>query len=171
MTHTTDQERAEFEKWWSSPHIWGRGHKEAQWASWQAARRAPAVPVPHDVVRDACARMCDARAESLQAGNMFTAANEAFKCAMAIRTHPAYQHHLRAAMLAAAPQPPEAEPVRMPEPVAYLHECGKKLSLRTLEFSKVAIQLSAKGYKSHGLFTEQQVRQLLAAHGIQEQST
>ena len=46
MTHTTDQERAEFEKWWSSPHIWGRGHKEAQWASWQAARRAPAAPVP-----------------------------------------------------------------------------------------------------------------------------
>lgn len=72
-------------------------------------RRAPAVPVPPDVVRDACARMCDARAESLQAGNMFTAANEAFKCAMAIRTHPAYQHHLRAAMLAAAPQPPEVD--------------------------------------------------------------
>lgn len=44
MTASTEQERAEFEKWWSSPHIWGRGHKEAQWASWQAARRAPAVP-------------------------------------------------------------------------------------------------------------------------------
>lgn len=79
--------------------------------------------------------------------------------------------------LAAAPQPTEADmgipisqtnqqveaPVQLPEPVAYLHECGKKPSLRTLEFSKVAIQLSAKGYKSLPLYTEQQVRQLFAA--------
>lgn len=60
----------------------------------------------------------------------------------------------------------EADQVQMPEPVAYLHECGKKPSLRTLEFSKVAIQLSAKGYKSMPLYTEHQVRQLLAERGI-----
>lgn len=56
-----------------------------------------------------------------------------------------------------------AAPVQMPEPAAYLHECGKKPSLRTLEFSKVDIQLAAKGYKSIPLYTEHQVRQLLAA--------
>lgn len=64
------------------------------------------------------------------------------------------------------PQPPVAAPLELPEPVAYLHECGKKPSLRTLEFSKVVIKLSAKGYKSLPLYTEQQVMDLLKSHGI-----
>lgn len=62
----------------------------------------------------------------------------------------------------------EAAPVQMPEPVAYLHECGKKPSLRTLEFSKVAIQLAAKGYKSIPLYTEHQVQELLEKYGIRQ---
>ena len=28
-------ERAAFEIWWSTPHLWSHGHKEAQWAAWQ----------------------------------------------------------------------------------------------------------------------------------------
>ena len=68
--------------------------------------------------------------------------------------------------LAAAQKPPAAAPVQMPEPVAYLHECGKKPSLRMLEFSKVVIQLSAKGYRSLPLYTEQQVIDLLKSAGV-----
>ena len=62
-----------------------------------------------------------------------------------------------------------AAPVVLPEPVAYLHECGKKPSLRSLEFSKVALQLSAKGYKAIPLYTEQQLRALLATGGLPRQ--
>lgn len=70
-------------------------------------------------------------------------------------------------ILSAAPA--AAAPVVLPEPVAYLHECGKKPSLRSLEFSKVALQLSAKGYKAIPLYTEQQLRSLLATGGLPRQ--
>ena len=29
-------ERSAFESWWSTPHLWSNGHKEAQWSAWQA---------------------------------------------------------------------------------------------------------------------------------------
>lgn len=49
MTHTTEQERAEFEKAWRERPIYMGGvhQKEVAYIWWmQAARRAPAVPVP-----------------------------------------------------------------------------------------------------------------------------
>ncbi len=63
--------------------------------------------------------------------------------------------------LAAAPQPPEAAPVELPEPFAYVehHKAGDNL------------WFDHPGGKHSALYTEQQVRQLLADHGIQEQST
>ena len=79
-------------------------------------------------------------------------------------------------MLAAAPQQPEAAqsnsaefdgiekaaaPVQMPEPAAtVLSKLGTTCMFPSAEISKGA-----------KLYTEQQVRQLLANHGIQERST
>lgn len=61
--------------------------------------------------------------------------------------------------LAAAPQPPEAAPVQMPEPVG----CTTKRWGVAWNTSQIEA--------GSPLYTEQQVRQLLAAHGIKEQST
>ena len=76
------------------------------------------------------------------------------------------------AMLAAAPQPPEAKasvsngtfaaPVQLPEPVAY-----QWLSTDNFRISGGPVS----GAYWNKLYTEQQVRQLLAANGIQERST
>lgn len=188
MTQSIDAERSEFEGYALSVGLSlrtaGFGYYEkletcSAWAAWQAARRAPAAPMPKckDRLLAALERAISAETALRQlideAGNDMT---------------PGWEDRLSACidrgneLLAAAPQPPDSfqtegglkseirttstAPVQMPEPIAYLHECGKKPSLRTLEFSKVAIQLSSKGYKSHGLYTEQQVRQLLATHGI-----
>ena len=67
-----------------------------------------------------------------------------------------------AAIFAAAPQPPEAAPVQLPEPVAY-----QWLSTDNFRISGGPVS----GAYWNKLYTEQQVRQLLANHGIQEQST
>ena len=161
MTQSTEQERAEFEKWWSSPHIWGRGHKEAQWASWQAARRAPAAPVPQGwklVPVEPTEEMLRS-----MAGQFFGTMPEA-----------------KAAFdeaLAAAPQPPEATvkdsltveaaPVQMPEAQAEVEVRSMKTYL-DLSIHEWSDTLPDGCYK---IYTEHQVRQLLAAQGIQEQST
>lgn len=183
MTHHTEAERAEFELDWQRRHHplpmntrlrddgrYGDHIIQGQFETWQAARsaarRAPAAPVP----------------QGWKPVPMEPTPEQLLKVYKQTGVSRKELADLWTAMLAAAPQPPDAfqtegglksenrttntAPVQMPEPIAYLHECGKKPSLRTLEFSKVAIELSAKGYKSHGLYTEQQVRQLLAAHGI-----
>lgn len=83
--------------------------------------------------------------------------------------------------LAAAPQPPEATvnhsltveaaPVKLPEPSAWMLGCqtiGGDVDWK-LSWSKsgagVCHRLSGKEFE-HPLYTEQQVRQLLEAHGI-----
>lgn len=196
MTHTTDQERSEFEEWARDryPSIdltrdgndYSKALAKDYWSLWQAGRRAPAVPVPQSIEQMAvdrykvvpshssmfypCAVVAGDGQQQLYIGHEAECQNMARKFTGAF---------LDGAFvaLAAAPQPPEADhipdagnmveaPVQLPEPVAYLHECGKKPSLRTLEFSKVAIQLYAKGYKSLPLYTDQQVRTILAQHGI-----
>lgn len=46
-------ERAAFEIWWSTPHSWSHGHKEAQWAAWQARAALAATPAAApDTLRD-----------------------------------------------------------------------------------------------------------------------
>lgn len=59
-----------------------------------AATQPAAQGMDISIVREACARMCDSRGESLQSGGMFVAANEAFKCSASIRQHPSFFIHL-----------------------------------------------------------------------------
>lgn len=83
--------------------------------------------------------------------------------------------HKYASMLAAAPQPPEAAcsvsngetqaaPVQMPEPV------GVAFTFETEEGGPIASQITSDATRLPmgwcKLYTEQQVRELLAAHGI-----
>lgn len=72
--------------------------------------------------------------------------------------------------------PPEAAPVVLPEPSAWISACqtiGGGVDWK-LSWSKpgagVRHRLSGEEFE-HPLYTEQQVRDLLAAHGIQERST
>ena len=114
----------------------------------QAARRAPAVPVPQVT------------------NEMIEAANEAYcpfgDMELAIQ-----------AALAAAPKPPEAAPVQLPEPFTTLVR-KKSWSPNCYEAAPLS---NTKDYGRQwaderiNVYTEQQVRELLAAHGIQEQST
>lgn len=82
--------------------------------------------------------------------------------------------------LAAAPQPPEADhipdagkmvavPVQMPEPVAaesrFTTFAGNRWRWCTVEHARAFG--ADKGYEVRYLYTEQQVRDLLAAHGIE----
>ena len=153
MTHMTDQERAEPIKMQPgddlhltmlmAPHglnfVTGKDREQLlAWGRdvWQAARRTQVVPMTLEQAQQSMRS-----ATSHKPGKIIAASG------------------------LCAPQPPEANsaefdrikaaPVQMPEPAAYLHECGKKPSLRTLEFSK--------GYKSIPLYPEHQVRPLLAA--------
>ena len=89
-----------------------------------------------------------------------------------------------AAMLAAAPQPPEADhipdagkmvaaPAQLPEPPFWYCESKTPDAIwpigRTTKKRESAFK---DGYfNQQALYTEQQVRELLAAHGIKEQST
>ena len=123
----------------------------------QAARRDPAVPVTP--VTDA----------------MREAAEEAYM--------PFGDMHLAIqAALAAAPQPPEVAqsnsaefdgvktkvaPVQLPEPVAKVEDGGLKWHIPDSGYSLPVRYLQG----THKLYTEQQVRELLANHGIQEQNT
>lgn len=104
MTHTTDAERAEFEKAWRERPIYMGGvhQKEVAYIWWtQAARRAPAVPVPQGL-REAAQRAHDwmeSQADSQSKGN-----HHSFDL-FCLRQ----ERDALAEALAAAPQPPEAD--------------------------------------------------------------
>lgn len=141
----------------------------------QAARRAPAVPVPQGwkLVPDAN-NMTDEQAEAI--------CNLVSCCGGGA-------HEVYEAALSAAPQTPEAQasvsngtleaPVQMPELESRIDvlEVAKELKQSISAFGdtkgkakeKAAFYLTSQ-YEQI-LYWEQQVRQLLAAHGIQEQST
>lgn len=174
MTHHTDAERAEFDlmrfafeskgseayKAWlievrdgDSYKPWGVVNDWRNWqTAWQAARRAPAAPVPQGVVEpiDTVKYWRDAYANP-QGDEHFMGHGMVVKI---------FDDYL--GMLAAAPQPPEAAPVQLPEPVAY-----QWLSTDNFRISGGPVS----GAYWNKLYTEQQVRELLANHGIQEQST
>ena len=61
---------------------------------------------------------------------------------------------------------PEAAPVQLPEPVAKIF-----FDRKGCEVSELPAWENLRPYGTHELVSVQQVRQLLAAHGIQEQST
>lgn len=218
MTHTTEQERADFEAWyiagarksvpafaeWSEIELregcmrpdsgsYRIDYARIAWDAWQAARRAPAVPVPQiDPVHGDClppigsrvfirhGRDDDAHA-CIVTGYYAWGDLNGSKHLHRVFVHLVYEgtdtkqarmlcdcYATAEEALAAAPQPPEADmgipisvaaPVRLPEPV------GCTTKPWGVAWNTSQIEAGTK------LYTEQQVRQLLAAHGIKEQST
>lgn len=160
MTHNTDAERAEFEEWAiEDPEIMAiedcfakcRYTGEYVYQSvrianraWQAARRAPAAAVP--------------QGWNLVPAEPHTGSN--YEAGLWSR------RNWDAALedQASAPQPPEAAPVQMPEPV------GVAFTFETEEGGPIASQITSDATRLPmgwcRLYTEQQVRELLAAHGI-----
>lgn len=157
MTHHTDAQRAAFEAWARGYGTWEvrrdddvalgtTGYTDitltVAWHAVQAARRAPAAPVPQIAeVQDSLV---------------------AISAAIADQDDSAAQSMLRGllSMLAAAPQPPEAAPVQLPEPAGWIDDGGM-----------VFWNDGRKPNDGEIIYTEQQVRELLANHGIQERST
>lgn len=115
----------------------------------QAARRAPAAPVQEEPT----SKQVVLGAGALLGQPENTADNRHPDWHSAV----AKARSVYLAMLAAAPQPPEAAPVQLPEPSGVVvTTIGNYASVNAAPFIR-------KGEK---LFTEQQVRELLAAHGI-----
>lgn len=143
-------------------------------------RRAPAAPVPQGW-KLVPVESTEAMARAFRADDA-----PGYFCMTTLRCADFSERY--AAMLAAAPQPleglkrenpatkPEAAPVQLPEPSAWMLGCqtmggdvGWKLSW-SKSGAGVCHRLSGEEFE-HPLYTEQQVRQLLANHGIQERST
>ncbi|MDH1766553.1 hypothetical protein N5D37_13045 [Comamonas aquatica] len=133
------------------------------YAAQQASRRAQVVPKGWKLVPVTPTK------EQLRAG-YWSGAGE-------IRLHEEWaRRESYERMLAAAPQTPAAAPVELPEPSAWMFGCktvGGGVSWK-LSWSKpgagVCHRLSGEEFEQP-LYTEHQVRELLAAHGIQERST
>ena len=207
MTASTEQERAEFEAWyiararkavpafaeWSEIEIregcmrpdsgsYRIDSARIAWDAWQAARRAPAVPVPQEVekLRAELAEETEAtdnwRRLALQFDNhrmqalwhlraVVNADNSTLEAKVAedfLKAPPLDGEAVlaqRIAALAAAPHPPETEPVQMqmPEPVAYQW-------LETDNFRTSGKSLNGSYWRK--LYTEHQVSTILAQHGI-----
>lgn len=177
-----------------APHLGVAGYSDAvltiAWHAVQACRRAQAAPVPQGL-REAAQRAHDwmeSQADSQSKGNYHSFDLFCLR----------HERDALAEALAAAPQPPDAEQcqscrtgspyactctfktdrnsdpscfeaaaVQLPEPVAkieggslkwHIPDAGYSLPVRYLQGTQM-------------LYTEQQVRQLLAAHGIKEQNT
>ena len=155
MTYTsTEQERAEFEARFKhldltqEPDSWGAPRYKHDaislaWEAWQTARRAQVVLVPQGwklvpveptekMISEGCC------AQTLKDGHRYIG-----ECAA--KTAWSF-------MLAAAPTPPAAATTVMPEPFAYVehHKAGDNL------------WFDHPGGKHSALYTEQQVRELLA---------
>lgn len=174
MTHDKDTERAEFEKAWRERPIYmgGDHQKEVAYIWWmQAARRAPAAPVPQGwkLVPISPTQ------EQLRAG-YWSGGGE-------IRLHEEWaRKESYERMVHKAPQPPEAvqsisaefdgikkvaAPVELPEPGLYSFEehiapfVGDERKMARTTYTKFKPQAAHTRW-----YNEQQVRDLLAAHGI-----
>lgn len=119
----------------------------------QAARRAPVAPVPQYEPVAYLWQHCETGRTRVVMPDMVITADANW-----IVVGPLY--------LAAAPQPPEAAPVKLPEPVAWMLGCqtlggdaGWKLSW-SQSGAGVCNRLAGKEFE-HALYTEQQVRELL----------
>lgn len=158
MTHNTDADRAEFLKWLRIKPC-GAAHDLA-WSAWKAARQATAATVPQGLKLVPLVPT----SEMLGAADREHAARGLVSIALI-----SYQ-----AMLAAAPQPPEAAPVELPEPVAYrLRNTAFRSEVYEYFRTKYLAECRQKQFNAsvddgglHELtpiYTEQQVRDLLAA--------
>lgn len=174
MTHHADAERAEFEAWaqsqWRGINLawmidfskYADFGTNTKWLTWQAARRAPAAPVPHGckpVPVDLLVRIQESLGSFVSDQGWSQSDMD---------TADALDE-----LLAAAPRPPACNPsmqpelatysapVQLPEPAAWVFKDRAWTEIRAMAVDHGGVPA----------YTEQQVRQLLAAHGIQEQST
>lgn len=174
MTKTTKQDRAEFEAWAESEgYSIRRGfgklddydfvETRRMWLSWQEARRAPVVPQGWKLVP------IEPTMEMVSAGDIGRKSS-AWLIGGANAVPAVY-----AAMLAAAPQPTEANspgfdgikteaaPVELPEPYAVVGSGYQLLFASNKTIGEIAKQFGAPvGTK---LYTEQQVRELFGKKG------
>ena len=183
MTHHTEQERAECRKAFEFELIDNHQYVpsdfvrdgdyyadddtqfawELAWSSWQAARRAPVAPVPQGWTL-----------KGYEDGSITVQAPSGerwrYQETPGTGTGSEFIYSLLKAMLAAAPQPPEAAPVQMPEPVAFVHTPAFVWNGNispVVSFAKYEDDYKSGIYSLRTpLYTEQQVRELLAAHGI-----
>ncbi len=139
MTHHTDAERAEFEAWarnqypsidlTSDGNDYSKALAKDYWSLWQAARRAPAAPVPKDPMD--WPLPCDVTVgggtmhKGVKLRTLVLRMKVLYKMAtgndadeVEARTVGERKKLLEGflAQIAAAPRPPEAEPVQLPEP-------------------------------------------------------
>lgn len=180
MTHHTDAERAEFEEFASvngeRPELVARNQAgeylrldtATGWMWWQAARRAPAEPVPQEPT----SKQVVLGAGALLGQPENTADNRHPDWHSAV----AKARSVYLAMLAAAPQPPdglkrenpatkrEAAPVQLPEPAFYADDRGYEVSAEWLSSDDATSDY--REVYTIPRYTEQQVRELLAANGI-----
>ena len=180
MTYHTDTERAEFIQWcvndgctgdeMMAAHIWDNNYSEAR--AWEAARRAPVAPVPQKgwryVPEVLTPEMKREFMDMLMDGiDIYMNSNEQIE----IQTDA--PRRIWKSILAAAPQPPEANPVelhqiknaapvQMPTPVGKVEDGGLKWHIPDRVYSLPVRYLQG----THKLYTEHQVLQLLATHGI-----
>lgn len=178
MTHTAEQERAEFEAWWrgytkstKSPRFEGGAYifpaANTAWNTWQAARRAQVVPDAYLVYAKGSTRYWVVTLNPDDVPEIYKGGE----------TVPLYRN-------AAAPQPPEAAQlddigvvdmaqavdskeaasVQLPEPVAKIEGGSLKWHIPDTGYSLPVRYLQG----TENLYTEHQVRQLLSAR---EQST
>lgn len=168
MTHHTDADRAEFEHWarndfyaclasvgdtWNSERgMYSDAAHHMAFHAWQAARRAQAAPVPQPF----------GYVVTTPAGvDLFYRHHASFTI---YNDHRAETVYTLAAVLAAAPRSPQAAPVELPEPAYFLRTINGSEGTRIWFDTKPDVGATP-------VYTEQQVRQLLANHGIQERST
>lgn len=155
MTRDKDTDRQDFEDWLGiKPCV---AAHDLAWSAWQAARRSPAAPVPQPEPVAYLWQHCETGRTRVVMPDMVITADANW-----IVVGPLY--------LAAAPQPPEAAPVQLPEPVAFALEWtfnGEERGMRLYDDeTHCRFDAESDGGVCHPLYTEQQVRDLLAAHGI-----
>lgn len=134
----------------------------------QAARRAPAAPVHTTSAHST--PMCGAAPKVEPIAWYVTG------CSTMLDEHDAKAEAKRcggtaqAVPLYAAPQPQEAAPVQLPEPVAFALEWtfnGEERGMRLYDDeTHCRFDAESDGGVCHPLYSEQQVRDLLANHGI-----
>lgn len=132
-----------FEKLARTYGVWGTAQAALCAEFWQAARRAQVVPDAYLVYAKGSTRYWVVTLNPDDVPEIYKGGE----------TVPLYRS-------AAAPQPPEAAPVQMPEPAGWIDDGGM-----------VFWNDGRKPNDGEIIYTEQQVRQLLANHGIQERST
>lgn len=179
MTHTTEQERALSSLRHLYQQMAGGMVKDSAQAKRiaegllspaiakleQAARRAPAAPVPQGwklVPVDPTQDMIDAADQSDREYSQ-----RAFGGAMHLSQSGEDHWH---AMLAAAPQPPEAAPVQMPTPDSYIFQHEETGITQFVDAQQVewGFEKNNPRWKRAGsAYTEQQVRQILATAKVE----